>query len=278
MNSLASLAGESPNPDPGESPNPNNAAIPGEDPDGGGGDQGESQGIAELLDEDGDSKTSDGESQKDTPARLIDQAEKLGLKPEELYALTVAFDDGKTMTVGELKDLGKEATDFESASLELEGERQEQEAKFTRMHGELRELIAALPKSVRTEKTFTDAAEKYEARLAEARAAADSAIEAWSDPDVKKAEQAEIGTFLKDYGFEEDYLDKVLDPRSLRLIRDAARLSKRVQAAMAKLKKGKPDKKPANSGASGPAGKRPASPGKASTTTVSKRYDELLDS
>ena len=278
MNSLLSLAGESAQTDDGESHDHdgNNAAIPGQ-ADGFDGEAGESQGIAELLDEDDDpKKTPEGESHKDTPARLLDQAEKLGLKPEELYALTVAYDDGKTLTLGELKDLGKKATDFEAASLELEGQRQEQDAKYTRMHGELRELLAALPKSVRTEKAFTDAAAKYETRLAEARAAAATAIDAWKDPNVKKAEQAEIAAYLKDYGFEEGYLDKVLDPRSLRLIRDAARLSKRVKAAMAKLKKGKPDKKPAGSGASD-SGKRSTSD-KGARTTAGQAYDVLLDS
>jgi hypothetical protein len=248
--------------------------LPGESVQGFDGAHGESQGIADLLSESGDAKTPEGESQN-KPARLIDQAEKLGLKPEDLYKLTVAFDNGKSLTVGELKDIAAKHTDYEASSLALESRRQEQESKFTRMHGELRELVAALPESARNSKALAAAAQRFEARVTEARAETDAAIDGWKDnAERRTADKAAMGKFLAEYGFEAGYLDTVLDPRTVRFVHDAWKLSDRVKGVLAKVKRAAPDKKPASSK---PGQVTAPKNGTDPTATVSKRYAALLD-
>lgn len=277
MSSIRSLAetDESPSQTEGESPHPDNAAISGEQPKGFDGEHGESQGLADLLAESDESEP-DGESPKETPATgLIDLAEKLDMQPDDLYGLTVTMSDGKPMKIGELKDIAQKATDLESADLDLETRRQEQEAKFTRMHGELRELVAALPKSALTNEQFAKATQRYESRLTEARAAVDAAVPEWKDADVRKAERASIGEFLGDYGFDANYLETVLDPRSVTFIRDAWRLNKRVKDALAKVKRVSPAKRPASSA---PAGRPKSSSKPAASTPIQQQYDALLDS
>jgi len=170
------LLDESPPEPKGESPNEDNVAIPGEEPKGFSGEHGESHELGKLLAEPDESRPA-GESQK-TPAKLIDHAEKLGLKADEVYGLTVALSDGKPKTIGELKDIAQKAVDFEAANLELETKRQEQDSQFTRLKGELMELVGALPKAALTRENFAKAAERYDARLKEAKQAADAAIDA----------------------------------------------------------------------------------------------------
>lgn len=270
MSSVASLVDESP---------PTKVNEGASDPDGDesrgfDGDHGESQGLAELLASD---ESDPGDESQDTPGdRLIDLAEKLGKKPEDLYALTVALSDGKPMKIGELKDIAQKATDLESANLELETRRQEQDAKFTRMHGELRELVAALPKSALSNEALAKAAQRYEAKVEGARKAVDGAIPEWKDVDKRKAERAGIAEFLSDYGYDADYLDQILDPRSMRLVRDAWALSKRVKDALSKVKRVTPAKQPA--GSQPAKGARQTASGDNGSTPIRKQYAQLLDS
>lgn len=271
---ISSLLDESPTTTPGESPNPDNAVIPGEEPTDDG-EHGESQGIAELLAESDDSNP-DGESHETPGNRLIDLAETLEKKPEDLYGLTVAMADGESKTIGELKDVAQKAVDLDASELDLETRRQEQEAKFTRMHGELRELVAALPEAARKSEAMQQAAQRYNAKLIELRKATDEAIPEWKDSEVRKTEREAIEGFLGDYGFDAGYLDNVLDGRTMRFIRDAWKLHKRVSEVMAKVRKAKPGKRPGNAGPTKPAA--PKSPTSQTVTPVNKRYAELLDS
>ena len=282
MSSLESLADESPNPDDGESQNHDggNAVIPGQEP---GDDEGESPSLTDLLGDDGDDAggddgDDDGESGSEsnkTPERLTDLAETLKVKPEDLYKLQVAMSDGSTKTIGELKDLGQKGTDFDAANLELETRRQEQEAKFTAMHGELAELFASLPEAARKTEAMEKAAQRWQAKVEQAQKDIDSSFESWKDPEVKKADRDQMAEFLRGYGFEADYLDKVLDPRTVKFIRDATRLHKRVTDALSKVKRAGPGKKPKGSGPSKPL--KRAAPESSVTSPANAAYDSLLD-
>jgi hypothetical protein len=240
-------------------------------------DDGESLSLADLLAEDGEEKSAEGESRKKTPTkRLLDLAETLGRKPEDLYDLEVTVSEGKSMKIGELKDLAQKGIDHDAAALELETQRQEQEAKYARLRGEFTELIRAIPKTALNSEAFAKAAERYEARLTKAREATASAIEEWQDAEVAKTERAGISEFLNDWGFEESYLANVVDPRSMRFIRDAWKLSQRVKAALSKVKRtaqGNKEPKP------GQGGKPPKSSAKGGgkSSTGQRGFDALLD-
>ena len=61
-------------------------------------------------------------------------------------------------------------------------------------------------------------------------------IPEWSDDDVQRADLAEIGDHMEQYGFDKGHIDQIVDHRMLRYMRDNLRRMKLVERALAGVK------------------------------------------
>src|SRR5690606_36283590 len=75
-------------------------------------------------------------------------AEKLGVKPEDLYAIEVPMADGTSVKLGEIKDAYADRENTARKELELEERRIKTEAQLTRAKSDIEALIKELPPEV----------------------------------------------------------------------------------------------------------------------------------
>lgn len=201
-----------------------------------------------------------GESQeKAKPLKALkDLAERLELAPEALYAIEVPMSDGKTMSLGQLKDAAAKQGDFTVRELAFEEQRTRQEGELLRAQGELRELIAALPQSAIKPETLELIRQKHEANLKRERTKTLEVIPEWSDETKRTEEIGGIVEHLKDYGFPANYLQSVYDHRTLKYIRDNYLREQRIRKALEQVQATSPLSTP-KSKTNGAAPKKPHS-------------------
>lgn len=183
---------------------------------------------------------------KGKPKGLKDLAERLELKPEDLYALEIPTADGKTKTLGQLKDAAAKEGDLSVRELAFEESRSRQEGELLRAQSELRELVAALPKTAVKPEVLETIRQKHEAVLKRERARTLEVIPEWQDEAKRTEEIAGIVEHLKGYGFPANYLQSVFDHRTLKYIRENWQREQRIRKALEQVEAMKP-KTPAKS-------------------------------
>lgn len=181
---------------------------------------------------------------KGKPKGLKDLAERLELKPEDLYALEIPMSDGKSRTLGQLKDLAAKEGDLSVRELAFEETRSRRESDLMRAQSELRELVAALPKSAVKPEVLEAIRTKHEAVLKRERAQTLEVIPEWNDEAKRTEEIAGIVEHLKGYGFPANYLQSVFDHRTIRYIRDNWRREVRIQKALEQVEAVRPKPTP----------------------------------
>lgn len=199
----------------------------------GGGDAGDegNEGMPNDLDpEAGESKS----------LKLATVAEALGVEVADLYEL-LELDDvgGKTLTLGALKDLAKEASDLEGSRLEFSELKASEENDLLRRKQELDYILRSLPKTAVTPEVVARATAERTRVLELERARTLEAIPDWKKPGVEKAERAKIGEFMTQYGYDKKSIDQMFDHRMVKLLRDSWQRFERVQDALAKVKEQK---------------------------------------
>ena len=169
----------------------------------------------------------------ETPATLIELAEKAGIKPDQLYDMKIKLSNGESMKLGEFKD---QAQQWESERAAVEEKRQAYENERLKERDELRALLSQVGTNLTPE--VVKQAEKQHRDYIEGewRATLD-AIPDWADESQLKADKADLVEYIKDYGFSAAELDFVHDHRLMKLLRDNMRLKKRMKAATATKKK-----------------------------------------
>lgn len=176
---------------------------------------------------------------KASPKTLEDLAKSAGLEVDALYDLAIPIGEGdqaKTLTLGEIKDIAKQASDLTVRGLELDESHAKRTADLMRDRGELQELFALLPETARTDELREKARNIFEAKAKAERRRAREAIDGWDD-DQKRLEDLEgMVEHLEGYGFEKTYLMGVLDHRMVNYIRESWQREKRMTEAMERVK------------------------------------------
>lgn len=211
------------------------ALLRGEEP--GGNDQGDQGGDA------GDSNDSEASSEtskaKGKPKNLADLAETLGIKVADLYALEIPFDNNgvaEHKTLGELKDAVAERSAFEVDKLAWEEAKTGRETQLARSMQELQEIIGMLPRSAISDKLVQAVTRKRaEVQEVESRMTR-QVIPEWSDETVEERDRVAMRAHLSEYGFPTNYLDQLVDHKTLRYIRESMLRQKRIERALAQVK------------------------------------------
>lgn len=177
---------------------------------------------------------------KGKPKTLADLAETLGLEVKDLYEIAVPFDTGnneaETRTLGEIKDAISDRDSFEVDRLTWEEDRQKAEAKILRSNQELQELVSMLPRSALSQDLLEKVARKRARLMETEEKLTRDAIPTWVDDQVETRDREAMSEHLADYGFPANYLDQVIDHRTLKYIRDNMLRQKRIERALEQVK------------------------------------------
>lgn len=231
-----------------------------------GGDAGEldDQAAAGESDTDAEAETSQKQGK---PKNLTDLAERLGVKVEELYAIEIPFgDNAEPKSLGDIKDAFAERDSFEVDRLAWEETKTKKEAEFLRSASELTDIINMLPKSAVSRELLEKVASKRAELVAREEKLTVTAIPEWADEAVEDRDRVSMREHLNDYGFPANYLESVLDHRTLKFIRDATQRKVRIEKALAQVKT---VKKPGHK----PSGR----PGKRAPTTKPRKTRQVND-
>jgi hypothetical protein len=238
-----------------------------------------------LLSEAGESHEGEaGESQqnaepkagkpKGKPKALKDLAETLSLEDKDLYAIEVPMADGKTLSIGALKDAAAKSDDLSVRELAFAERVTKQEAEWTRSQQEFAELMSQLdPKAIKPEVT-AKVREKIAASQKRERALVLQTIPEWQNETVRDADLVGMVEYLKDFGIHESYLTATMNHKLFRLVRDGYLRKQRIDKALAQVEA---VKKPSTTGKSS-AGNGAARKPQASTPTRSGGMQERFRS
>jgi hypothetical protein len=229
------------------------------------GEQGEADFASELeraLTGESSEATEGGESPKadthEIPSNLGAIAEKLGVKPEDLYDVEIPMpDDGEAVTLGELKDLATKYKRSESERLEFDNERETSRVQIQKATEEIRELVGLIPAELRTPALLEKVRDKMEVTKQQEAAKLLARVPEWRDRATMANDLKVIEAHAEQFGFSRQELSSVYDSRLLAYIRHNAlreeKLARVLEEARAKRKPSnvaKTDSKP--SGASKP--------------------------
>lgn len=214
--------------------------------------------LAELFA--GESEDEGSEESDDDPSKPLDSIERLikrnGLTPEQAYAIKIPMPNGQeAVTIGELKDRFAEFADLEQRELQFDTRRVKQEGEILRAQNEVRSLLTLLPKEAVTPAIINKLRQQHDAVQTRERAATLEVIPEWSDNTRMLDDKKGMNALLADYGFDETFLESIVDHRAIKFVRDMYLRDKRIKAALAKVEtqkpkghapssKGKPAKRP----------------------------------
>lgn len=188
-------------------------------------DQDQNRAALELEDDEDDSVP-----KKKRPKTLAQFAEENELEAAKLYDLHVAYDDGESVSLKDLKDHYRESGDLQRSRDDFEDYRTEAQNEVLlarqQIDGVLRRLTEVVP-AEHLARAFSD----YQADAAE-RARADKQkirewFPEWDDVQVKAADKAKLTETLKSYGFSPYEVDTIQDARIIRFGIHAMRLMDR---------------------------------------------------
>lgn len=196
-------------------------------------DQGESQG-----DEDDESDESQDSEDDDAGEGLsvTDLAEKLGIDPKEIYGLRFKYgDDGESLTLGELKDLGGLSTKLVEDSESIVQERDDILLDRMRSRSELNSILAMLPEV--SPEMMSEAKRQHQATVERERDSLLEILPAWADSAKEKLAREAIESNLADYGFNPLELTSILDHRMIFLLHDFTRLRESIRKPRAEIQR-----------------------------------------
>lgn len=173
------------------------------------------------------------------PKVLKELAERLELEDKDLYAIEVPMSDGKSMSIGQLKDAAAKQDEFTIRELQWEEERINKEAEFRQAQDQLRVLLNALPKSALSPAILEKARQQHETMVKTERAKTLDAIPEWKNVEVAQRDLEGMVEHLSSYGYPKEYLAQIHDHRTLKYIRDNYLREQRVRRALEKVQKEK---------------------------------------
>ena len=189
----------------------------------------------ESPDEDDDADESPG-AEDDQDLDILDAkqlAERLNLSIDDVYAMRFNYDDGESMTLGELKDLGSRSKTIDDETERLEADREDLVNEKLRSRDEMQSIIAMMPNV--SPQLLNQAREQFNLAVRRERSALMEAIPEWSDTAVEDQARSDILENLAQYGFKESEVKHMLDHRLVKLINDFTRLRNKVRKPLAEI-------------------------------------------
>jgi len=157
-------------------------------------------------------------------------AEKLEMRPQDLYGALEIDVGGQTISLSELKDRGKDLFSAETKLAQAEEHTLTSENDLLRKNRELTLAVQRLGREPSdTEKA--EAQQLHQAYVQQENAASLKAIPDWADAATQTAEVGLISEVLIEYGFSPVEISNVLDHRQIKMLRDYALLRQRLKAA-----------------------------------------------
>lgn len=232
--------------------------------------------LSELFDETGNVTDDDSESKDDKV--VVDHIEKLtkrlGLTPEQAYAIRVPMPDGaESLTIGELKDKVKDVVNLETRETQFDQRRSRQEGDLLRAQTEMRSLLAMLPKDAISPEMVERVRKQHDAKMGQERRLTLQVIPEWDDESTRETEIQSMSDFLQEHGFDDSFIATIVDHRALRFIRTMWQRDARIKKALANVKDTKRTGAPLGQRTSGKPSRAAAKPG----NTVPRRDRVLPD-
>lgn len=183
----------------------------------------------------GDAPESDGEGAGEAgtedkggrPATLTEAAERLGMKPAEVYDLAINTGDGETVTLGQLKDAwqDRQTAVREGAKKAVQLDQREaaivaREAFYGRVQDELQSSL--------TPQRRAEMVRRYQADQARERQSLVRAMPELSDPGVMTSFLEQLGGEFERHGFRPGEM-QFLDHRFVLMARDLMRANARIE-------------------------------------------------
>jgi hypothetical protein len=215
----------------------------------------------ESQEEGGESESSTEETPpkegkpKGKPKAFKELAERLELTPEDLYAIEVPLAEGRSMTIGKMKDAAAIQDQLTVREMQFAERVGKQEAEWTRSQAEFSQLVSMIDPKALTPEMRKKAAETVTENNKRERAETMRLIPEWANQELREAELGGMVELLKDYGIGESFLTANMSSKLMRFVRDAFLRKVRIERALALVK---PVKKTSTTGKSGAPGKAPA--------------------
>lgn len=182
----------------------------------------------ETDDEETDQDESEEQEAQETDAPITAKglAEKLAMSVEEIYKIEFPYgQNGESLSLGELKDVGVRARDIDSQSEQLEIDREAHTNDKMISRAEMQNIISLMPD---IPQALVDQAQiQYRNVVNQERVLLMETMPAWSDPAVERTARDNILENLKTYGFTAVELKHMLDHRLVKLLDDFTRLKAR---------------------------------------------------
>jgi hypothetical protein len=174
------------------------------------------------------------------PKNLEDAAKRLGLEVTDLYALEIPLsdvnDEKRAVKLGELKDAFDKRDRLEVDQLAWEETKAEKEREFLRSAQELQELVGMLPKAAISKELIHAVQAKRQALVTREEKRTLDAIPSWKDDDAQARDREAMAGHLSQYGFPANYLDSLVDHRTLVYVRENMQRQQRIEKALEQVR------------------------------------------
>lgn len=177
----------------------------------------------------------------DDPNAPIDSIDRLikrnKLTPEQAYAIKIPMPNGaEALTIGQLKDKIGELTDFEMRQTEFDERRIKQEGTLLKSQAELRGLLEMLPKDAIKPEVLAKLRERQDSTTRRERQLTLEHIAEWRDEKRRTSDLEGMVEMLSDYGFDESFLESVVDHRAMKFIRDTFLIRSRIKKSLEQVR------------------------------------------
>lgn len=219
-------------------------AVRGDDSGSGAVDHAEPESVESLEDDTEEGQEEVVDSQPITVKAL---AEKLGVEASDLYdELEIPIAEGERVTLGQLKDWGKQYGEPVKLKQQVEDQKADYERSVlaTRAHLNAMMSVASTPQERELVQRMVQAgAAQQEGYTKEQETMVLEAIPEWQDADNRAKDRETIIAIGAQYGFSEPEMTHTQDARTLKMLRDFTRLQQRVKdmESMSKSSPGKPN-------------------------------------
>ncbi len=164
------------------------------------------------------------------PGTVKQLAERLGVKPGDIYKALKIDLDGVEVSLGEFKDRAKELHRVDVLLAEAESHRTASQNETLRQSRALSIAMARLGRAL-TPGEVAQADEQHNEYLKGENQKTLNVISEWSDATVQSSELKAIGKLLIEYGLSPAEIQGVADHRQIKILNDFARLRSRMKSA-----------------------------------------------
>lgn len=155
-------------------------------------------------------------------------AEKLGVRPQDVYADLSLEIGGKTLTLSELKDRGKELVQADKVLADAEEHRTKIENDLLRRQ---RAADIAMQGREPTQEQLDAADDAWATYAGDQNARVLGVISSWSDATVQRQDLTDMAKLLGEYGYSPVEIGRRADHRDVKQVYDHMLLKRRLAAA-----------------------------------------------